>query len=67
MTFNTPFGRYKFLRMQMGAKCMSEVFQREMQKHFRSIHGIEVAVDDVLVCGKTLVNIMSVLEGASKG
>ena len=54
MTFNTPFGRYKFLRMPMGAKCSSEVFQREMQTHFGTIDGAEVIVDDILVHGKTL-------------
>jgi len=54
MTFNTPFGRYKFLRMPMGAKCSSEVVQREMQTHFGVIDGAEVIVDDILVHGKTL-------------
>lgn len=54
ITFNTPFGRYKFLRMPMGAKCASEVFKREMQIHFGYMYSAEVIVDDILVHGKTL-------------
>jgi len=53
-TFNTPFGRYRYLRMPMGARCSSEVFQREMEKHFGTMEGVEIVVDDVLVHAKTL-------------
>lgn len=53
-TFNTPFGRYRYLRMPMGARCSSEVFQREMEKHFGAMEGVEIVVDDILVHGKTL-------------
>ena len=53
-TFNTPFGRYRYLRMPMGAKCSSEVFQREMETHFGCIEGSEVIVDDILIHGKTI-------------
>ncbi len=52
--FNTPFGRYKYLRMPMGLKCASEVFQREMVHQFGDITGVEVVVDDLLVHGKTI-------------
>lgn len=67
-TFNTPFGRYRYLRMPMGAKCASEVFQREMETHFGCMNGAEVIVDDILVHGKTLeehnARLKSVLEKA---
>lgn len=53
-TFNTPFGRYRYLRMPMGAKCSSEVFQREMVHHFGGFEGTEIVVDDILVHGKTV-------------
>ena len=53
-TFNTPFGRYRYLRMPIGAKCSSEVFQRCMEMHFGSIQGAEVIVDDILVHGRTI-------------
>lgn len=51
-TFNTPFGRYRYLRMPMGLKCAAEVFQREMINHFVNIDGVEVVMDDILVRGR---------------
>ena len=53
-TFNTPFGRYRYMRMPMGLKCSGEVFQREMVTHFGSMEGVEIVVDDILVHGSTL-------------
>jgi transposase InsO family protein len=53
-TFNTPFGRYRYLRMPMGAKCSADVFQRAMTSAFEDFEGVEVVVDDILVHGKTL-------------
>ena len=52
-TFNTPFGRFKYLRMPMGAKCSAEVFQREMMNCFSDLDGVEIVVDDILVHGKS--------------
>jgi hypothetical protein len=53
-TFNTPFGRYRYLRMPMGAKCSAEVFQRAMANAFEGLDGVEIVVDDILVHGSTL-------------
>ena len=53
-TFNSPFGRYRYLRMPMGAKCSSEVFQRAMMTAFEGIEGVEIVVDDILVHGSTM-------------
>ncbi len=52
-TFNTPFGRYCYLRMPMGIKCASEVFQRQMVNQFGHIEGVEIVVDDLLIHGRT--------------
>ena len=52
-TFNSPFGRFKYLRMPMGAKCSAEIFQREMMNVFSDLDGVEVVVDDILVHGRT--------------
>jgi len=52
--FNTPFGRYRYLRMPMGVKCSSEVFQRSMEQNFGNIDGVEIIVDDILIHGRTL-------------
>ena len=53
-TFNTPFGRYRYLRMPMGAKCSADKFQAAMVSAFEGIDGTEVVVDDILVHGSTL-------------
>ena len=53
-TFNSPFGRYRYLRMPTGAKCSSEVFQRAMMTAFEGIEGVEIVVDDILVHGSTM-------------
>ena len=50
-TFNTPFGRYRYLRLPMGVKSAGEVYQREMEKHFGELEGVEIVVDDILVHG----------------
>ena len=52
-TFNTPYGRYRYLRMPMGISCAGEMFQREMMNVFGHLEGVEVVVDDLLVHGKT--------------
>ena len=51
-TFNSPFGRFKYLRMPMGLKCSAEIFQREMCRIFSDLPGVEIVVDDILVHGK---------------
>jgi hypothetical protein len=54
LVFNTPFGRYRYLRMPMGVKCAPEIFQREMTEFFADLPGVEVVMDDLLVHGKDL-------------
>ena len=53
-TFNTPFGRFRYLRMPMGASCSADRFQSAMVTAFEGIEGVEVVVDDILIHGKTL-------------
>lgn len=51
-TFNTPFGRYKFLRMPYGISSAPEVFYKCFQEMFSDINGVEVYLDDIIVYGK---------------
>ena len=51
-TFQTPFGRYRFLRMPYGITAGSEVYQRAMEHLFEG-YPCQIVVDDILVCGKT--------------
>ena len=53
-TFNSPFGRHRYLRMPMGAKCSSEVFQIAMMTAFVGTEGVEIFVEDILVHGSTM-------------
>ena len=53
-TFNTPFGRYRFLRMPFGLKSAPEVFQRLISQMVEDIDGAEAIVDDILVWGKNV-------------
>ncbi len=57
-TFNTPFGRYRFLRLPYGVKSGSEVFQRAMEELF--VHSpCEIVVDDILIWGKSMEELKS--------
>ena len=47
-TFNTPCGRYRYLRLPMGIRCAAEVFQRQMSTALSDI-GVEIVVDNILV------------------
>ena len=53
-TFNTPFGRYRYLRLPMGLKSASDIYQRKMVEFFGNIDGVEMVVNDILVHGTTL-------------
>ena len=54
-TFNTPFGRYRWLRMPFGICSAPEIFQRKIHEIIEGMEGIEVVADDFLIygCGKT--------------
>ncbi|XP_063391344.1 uncharacterized protein K02A2.6-like [Cydia fagiglandana] len=52
-TFNTPFGRYKFLRMPYGICSASEVFHKKIYENFDDIEGVCMYIDDLLVYGRT--------------
>ncbi len=49
LTFNTIYGRYRFLRLSFGINSSSELFQRIMSEIFQNIEGVEVQVDDILI------------------
>ncbi|CAC5406179.1 unnamed protein product [Mytilus coruscus] len=52
-TFNSPFGRYCFLRMPFGIKSAQEVFQKRVSQLFENFKGVETDIDDILVWGTT--------------
>lgn len=52
-TFNTPQGRYRYLRMPFGLIMSQDVFQRKMDQILERCDGCIGIADDVIVFGKT--------------
>ena len=48
---NTPFGRYRWLRMPFGINSAAEVWQQRMHELVEGLASIEVIADDIVVCG----------------
>jgi len=48
-TFNSPFGRYSFLRMPFGISSAPEVLQKRNEEAFGDINNAHVVFDDLIV------------------
>ena len=48
MTFGTPFGRYHYLRMPMGASLSSDVYQYKVDAHLDKISNCMAIADDII-------------------
>ena len=53
LTFNTPFGRYRFTRLPFGIHSASEVFQFEVAHIIEGIPGAANVQDDILIWSST--------------
>jgi len=55
-TFESPWGRFKWLRMPFGISPAPEAFEKKMQEALSGLDGIACIADDILVfgCGKTV-------------
>jgi len=51
--FNSPFGRYRFLRMPFGLKMSQDVFQAKIDQTFDGCEGTIGIADDVVIFGKS--------------
>lgn len=51
-TFNTPFGRYRFLRLPFGINSAQDEFQRRVNETYEGLKGVAAIVDDILVFGR---------------
>ena len=51
MTFGTPFGRYRYLRMPMGASLSSDVYQYKVDDHLEHIENCVAIADDIIIFG----------------
>ena len=52
ITFNTPFGRYRFIRMQFGLRMSQDILQFKIDETYRDCQGAIDIADDVTVYGK---------------
>ena len=50
-TFNTPIGRYRWLRLPFGIHCASEIYQRIMDQMLEGVNGAYAIIDDILIAG----------------
>ena len=50
-TFGTPFGRYRYLRMPMGALLSSDVYQYKVDGHLEHIENCVAITDDIIAFG----------------
>ena len=51
-TFETPWGKYKWLRMPMGISPAPEEFQRRLNNILAGLQGTLAVADDIIVYGK---------------
>lgn len=61
-TFNTPFGRYRFLRLPFGINAAPEIFHAEMVKLFGDISGLVIYIDDFLIYSSNIEEHTRILE-----
>uniref|UniRef100_A0A1A8L2U7 Gypsy retrotransposon integrase-like protein 1 n=1 Tax=Nothobranchius pienaari TaxID=704102 RepID=A0A1A8L2U7_9TELE len=52
-TFNTIFGRYRFLHLPFGIISAQDIFQRKIDETYEGLNGVVAIVDDILVFGRT--------------
>ena len=50
-TFGTPFGRYRYLRMPMGACLSSDIYQYKVDGHLEEIENCTAIADDIIMYG----------------
>ena len=50
-TFETPYGRYRWLRLPFGLKVSSEIFQKRLTTALDGLNGVKCIADDITVLG----------------
>ena len=48
-TFQTPWGRYRYLRMPFGISPAPECFQRKLDQNLEGLNGVYKIADDILI------------------
>ena len=67
-TFNSPHGRYRFLRLPFGLICAQDIFQKKVDEAFGDLPGVTGIADDIVIYGRDLsdhdANLRAVMERA---
>ena len=50
-TFNTPWGKYRWLRMPFGLKVSGDIFQERLDRVLRLVPGVLGIADDIVIHG----------------
>ena len=53
--FNTPWGKFRWLRLPFGLKVASDVFQGRLNRVVKLLEGIHGIADDILTHGDTKI------------
>ena len=53
-TFQTCYGRYRWLRLPFGTSVSSEIFQRKLAEALSGLPGVVSVADDVIIHGDTM-------------
>ena len=53
-TFQTNFGRYRWLRLPFGASVSSEIFQKKLIEALQGLPGVVCVADDIIIHGSNL-------------
>ena len=62
ITFATPYGQYRWLRLPFGLSVSSEIFQRHLHQELQGLPGVKCIADDVLIHGTNEADYDSNLE-----
>ena len=65
-TFNSPFGRYRYLRLPMGICSALEIFHKTVYQCLEDLDGVCVYMDDIILSGSTIEQHYQRLEKAVK-
>jgi len=64
--FSTPWGLYRYKRLNMGLCVASELFQETLTSKLAGLKNVKVAMDDILVFGRTQAEHDEALEALLK-
>lgn len=51
-TFNTPWGLYRYTRLNFGCKPSPPEWQRYMDRNFLDLPGVKIFMDDIIIFGR---------------